>query len=136
MTQARIWIGSNRSLALALLLLALCMKALIPAGYMVTPDVKRVLTVAICADASGQMQQMQLAIAGKDPGAGHSGDTKMDGQCAFSTLGHAALGGADPLLLALAIAFILVLGLRPRDPHPLAQSAYLRPPLRGPPVAA
>jgi hypothetical protein len=135
MQRMRIWIRSNRRLAVALLLLTLCVKAAIPAGYMVSASPDRVVTVSICADATGGLRQMQMVIPGKDQGGGHSGSAKMDGQCAFSSLAHSALGGTDALLLALAIAFILAIGFLPTAPLRIAQFAYLRPPLRGPPVA-
>jgi hypothetical protein len=131
----RIWISSNRRLALALLLLTLCVKAAIPVGYMVSSSPDRVVTVSICADATGGLRQMQMVIPGKDQGDSHSGNAKMDGQCAFSSLNHATLDGADAFLLALAIAFILALGFLPTAQLHIAQLAYLRPPLRGPPVA-
>lgn len=135
MQRMRAFIRSNRHLAVALLLLTLCVKAAIPAGFMVSASPDRVVTISICADASGGLRQMQMVIPGKDQGDSHSGDAKMDGQCAFSSLTHATLGGADAFLLALAVAFILALGFLPTAQLHIAQLAYLRPPLRGPPVA-
>ncbi|HIQ17418.1 MAG TPA: hypothetical protein EYH41_05390 [Novosphingobium capsulatum] len=56
------------------------------------------------------------------------------GDCPFSSLSMASMTGADPALLALALAFILALGFAPvRTSHPKRVS-YLRPPLRGPPA--
>jgi hypothetical protein len=135
MQRMRTWIRSYRHLAVALLLLTLCVKAAIPAGYMVSASPDRVVTVSICTDATGGLQQMQMVIPGRDRGDSHSGNAKMDGQCAFSSLAHAALGDAGAFLLALAVAFILALGFLPTAQLQIAQLAYLRPPLRGPPVA-
>lgn len=121
-------------LSLALLVLALAVKALLPAGFMVSATGERFLTVTICADASGTPKQMQIAIQGKDDiGSDHSEAADKGQPCAFSGLGHAALGGVDPALLVAAIAFILLAGLAPLRPPALRDIAFLRPPLRGPP---
>lgn len=123
-------------LTLVLLALALAAKALVPAGLMLSPSAGRVLTVTICADASGMPRQMQIAIPDKDDLLGDPADAaEADQPCAFAGLGHAALGGADPVLLAGALAFILLLGFAPPSALPLRDIAYLRPPLRGPPTA-
>jgi hypothetical protein len=135
MQRMRAWIRNNGTLAAALLLLALCVKAAIPAGFMVSAGHDRIVTVSICADATGGQRQMQMVIPGKDEGGSQSEAAKMDGQCAFSSLAQAGLGGGYAFLLALAFALMLVLGLRPIRPQYLAQSAYVRPPLRGPPAA-
>jgi hypothetical protein len=60
------------------------------------------------------------------------GKTEMP--CAFSSLFAQALGGADPILLVAALAIVATLALHatPRTIVPVA--AYLRPPLRGPPL--
>lgn len=135
MTRARALIREHRRLAMAILVLAFCLKVLIPNGFMVAASADRLLTVSVCADASGTARTMDIVIPGKSEQDGPSShDAKKDGHCAFSGLGKVALGGADPLLLALALTFILVLGLAPASRPPLARIAYLRPPLRGPPV--
>jgi hypothetical protein len=136
MQQLRALIRGHRHLATALLVLALCIKAVIPAGFMVSASNDTVLTVTICSDSAGGLKQMQIVIPGKEQGGGHSDGAKKDGHCAFSGLSHAALGGADAILLALAFAFILVLGLAPTRRLPFRQFAHLRPPLRGPPTVA
>lgn len=136
MQRTRIWIRSNGLLAAALLLLTLCMKAAIPAGYMVSEFPDQILTVSICADATGGSKQMEMVLPGKNRGSGDYGTAKADGSCAFSSLAHAALSSADAILLALAIAFIMALGFLPTAPLRVAQFAYFRPPLRGPPAVA
>lgn len=138
MQPLRAMILDRHRFAVALLVLALIVKAMIPAGFMVSASPDRVLTVTICSDTTGGLKQMQLVIPAKkqDQGSGHS-DTAQNGeQCAFTGLGHAALGAADAVLLALAFAFILVLGLAPARQLPFRQIAHLRPPLRGPPAPA
>jgi hypothetical protein len=121
-------------LALVLVVLALAFKALVPAGYMISPAGERFLTVTICADASGTPKQMRIAIPDKnETGGDHSEAADTSQPCAFSGLGHAALGGADPLLLAAALAFILLVGLAPLRSPPARDIPFLRPTLRGPP---
>lgn len=129
---------NHRALALALAALALAMKALLPGGWMPQAG-ERVITVALCTDASGGEQFHRIALpptpahSGKQAGGG---DHAKGGACAWSTLAMAALGGADAAVLALALAFILALGFtaaaQPARPRP----AYLQPPLRGPPALA
>ena len=114
---------------------ALCLRMVMPAGFMVAPDAK-VLTIRICVDSLDHDAIAAIAVpmkgsAGKTGGVG-SGVGK--GECAFSSLGMAATGGADAVLLALALAFILLLGFASTPaPHPRRLSR-LRPPLRGPPL--
>lgn len=139
MHAVRAFFRTNRRFALALVALALVIKALVPAGHMLSGplggplgDGARVLTVAICADASGELATKQITV----PSDGKSGHAKAEGTCAWGVLAMAALAGVDVLLLALALAFILALGLAPRRPATRSQRTYLRPPLRGPPAFA
>jgi len=121
-------------LSLGLLVLALAIKALLPAGFMVSTSDERFLTVTICADASGTTKQMQIALQGKDDIGGDHSELADKGQpCAFSGLSYAALGRVDPALLVAAIAFILLARHEPLRPPVLGDIAFLRPPLRGPP---
>jgi len=134
MTSLRALTRRHTRLTLVLLALAMLVKALIPAGYMIAPAGERFLTVTICADASGTTKQMRIAIPDKDDtGGDHSDAADTDQVCAFAGLGHVALGGADPILLAAALAFILLVGLAPLRSPPARDIAFLRPPLRGPP---
>ncbi len=131
----RAFLRANRRLALGLVVLALVIKALVPAGYMLggpIGDGAHVLTIAICGDASGAPMTKQISV----PTDGKVDHAKAEGPCAWGVLAMAALGGADVLLLALALAFILALGLAPSRPAARGQRAYLRPPLRGPPAFA
>lgn len=135
MNRLRALTRSHARLTLALLVLALAMKALVPAGFMLSATGERFLTVTICADASGAAKTMQIAIPAKDAaGGGHAETADKDSPCAFSGLGHAAIGGADPALLLAAIAFILLVGLAPLRAAIARDIPFLRPPLRGPPV--
>ena len=136
MHQLRALIREHRRLAMALLLLAFCIKAVIPAGFMISASGNKVLSVTICADASGGLKQLQLVIPGKELGSDHTDGAKKEGHCAFSGLAKVSVGGADSTLLTLAIAFILLLWLAPASRLPFREFAHLRPPLRGPPAAA
>ncbi len=124
----------HRRMAALLIALTLAMKALVPAGFMLGGD-SRVITVQICADALGQQITQKIVLPLNQSG-GHSGEdkAKTDSPCHFTALGHAMLGGADPVLLALALVFILALGFAPVLAPAPRRIAFLRPPLRGPPA--
>lgn len=134
MGHLRVFLLANRRLSAVLLAAALCIKALVPAGFMVAGGQPLTLTVSICADASGTGTTREIIIPAKaDRAAGH-GQAK--GECAFGALAMGALGGADTVLLALALAFVLALGFAPHAAPDLPGTRHLRPPLRGPPLAA
>lgn len=137
MSPCRALIRSHRQLALVLLVLAFCVKAIIPAGFMVSASPDRVLTLSVCSELTGSAQTIQITVPGAETPAGqHSPDEASDGQCAFAGLAKAATSSVDPILLALALAAILVLGFAPTH-RPLVQRIpFLLPPLRGPPSAA
>lgn len=133
----RAFIRGYRGLAIALVALALCIKAFVPAGYMVAPGSK-VITIQICADTQGTHLARQLAIPTK---AGHpledrAGHGKSDGTCAFSALAFASLAGVDAVILAAALLFIFCFGLQPVMATNIRPARYQRPPLRGPPLPA
>lgn len=130
----RALVRDHARLVLVLLAMVLAAKALVPAGYMIAPGADRFLTVTICADASGEAKQMRIALPDRaEQGSDHAGESAKDQPCAFAGLGHGALGGADPVLLAAALAFILLIGLAPLPALPPREPSFLRPQLRGPP---
>lgn len=116
--------------------LALFVKALVPAGYMLGTE-GRVLTVEICSDASGGHLTKQIVIPtdGKSQ-EGQANHAKADGTCPFTSLAMGAVGGVDPALLLVALAFILLLAFAPLVLPMRERPDYLRPPLRGPPAFA
>jgi hypothetical protein len=126
----------QRNLALGLVLLALCMKVLLPGGFMLGAQGK-MLTIEICGDASGTHLTKQISVP-MDGKSGESQDAhgKADSACPYSALSMASLAGADALFLAAALAFILALGFLPMPARTVARAPYIRPPLRGPPVLA
>ncbi|MFM6852532.1 MAG: hypothetical protein ACKOUM_00435 [Sphingopyxis sp.] len=119
--------------AALLLVLAIAVRALVPAGYMVARG-PLLLNLTYCVDGSSN-QRVQVAIpmnadAGKKAGSG----TGHDRPCAFTALSMAALGGADPVVLLGALLFLLALGFAP-VPRPVVPFwPRIRPPLRGPPL--
>lgn len=137
MQTLRALIGRYRHLALVFVALAFCIKAAVPAGFMVSPSGDTILTISICSETTGTLKQMQLAIPAKHgQGGKHSDAGDKGGHCAFAGLGHVAVSGADAILLTAAIAFIIIIGLAPVRRLPVRQIAYLLPPLRGPPATA
>jgi hypothetical protein len=134
MDRIRQYFKTRRSVAFLLIALALAMKLLVPAGYMLAPSSK-FLTVLVCSGTNMDPVTIKVPMAPAVPGTGDS-DTADKTVCAFSGLGLAGLAATDPDLLAAAILFILALGFLPVQPVLRAIPAYLRPPLRGPPLTA
>jgi hypothetical protein len=122
---------SHRRLAAAMLALALVMKAMVPTGFMPGTSDGR-LTVRICAEP-GSVLQVSLPMK---PGERHDGTATSDSACPYAVLGHAALGGADPVVLALALAFVLLLGFAPAPALRTDRWRHRAPPPRGPPQTA
>lgn len=121
----------QRSWSILLIALAIALKALVPAGYMIASEAK-VLSIAVCHDISSTdtARDVVIPMKGKDGVPGKPAK----GECPYGALAMAGLGGADIALLALALAFILALGFAPRRTPRVACPAFLRPPLRGPPA--
>lgn len=141
MLRIRAFLVRHRSAALLLLALALAVKALVPAGTMVSAQSK-VLTISICNDAqiaanaaatAAPARALAVPFKQVDPSARHG---KAEGTCPYAALSLAGLPGADPALLALALLFILASGFATIAAPAPRRSAYLRPPLRGPPALA
>lgn len=133
MNPLRALILRHRALAILVAVAALCMKMVVPTGFMFGQDSK-VLTVQICDEAFAGHTVKQIVI----PMKGNTGDTKGKqgkADCPFSSLSMASMAGADNALLALALAFILALGFAPVRTSSAKPVFHLRPPLRGPPAA-
>lgn len=136
MQTLRALVHRYRLLAVMLVALALAIKALVPAGYMLHQR-GTVITVEICADASGATLKQQIVIPPADSGGGASETpAKAFATCPYAALSFAALAAADAVLLAAALAFILALGFLPTSLPAPRRIAFLRPPLRGPPAFA
>ncbi len=130
----RALILDHRKLALLLLVLALCVKALVPAGFMVERKAM-VLTVSICTDGLSAPTTQQLVIPMKSAQDSDGGDhAKRDGNCAFTSLGFGGLAAIDAALLIVALLFILTLGFTAVAQRRLAAPFRLLPPAQGPPL--
>ena len=133
MAYLRAIIHRNGPLAALLLAASLLFKLLVPAGYMVSSE-NMVLTVIICSDSTGEQLTQQISIPVKgSPGQEHE---PAKSKCPFTALTMGVVGGADPALLISAIAFVLALGFAPVTTVGGRDTPRLRPPLRGPPLAA
>lgn len=132
----------HRALSALLVVLALSMKLLVPAGFM--PVVSGgTITVLLCDGTGPQRMAISMPMHAGMAGMAHHGEDqkKQDHQgkdmpCAFSGLSAPSMAGADPLLLALAIAFVVAIVFRRATPIAVRRRAHLRPPLRGPPAYA
>lgn len=123
---------SNRMLAGMVIALALAMKLFIPTGFMPTLDDGHIV-VSVCS-GMGQTK-MVIAIPGLEKSQSKDGQhSKAEQPCAFAGLSAPSLAAVDPLLLAIAILFVLALGIRPLAKPASKAPPYLRPPLRGPPA--
>lgn len=132
MRSLRTFLMRHQVLALLVVMAALCMKIVVPTGFMIAQNSK-VLTVQLCTDDLGHAVTAKIAIPMKGE-PGDSSGKQGKGECPFASLSMASMTSADPALLALALAFILALGFAPtRISHP-KRICYLRPPLRGPPA--
>ncbi len=132
MTTLRQYLMRHTALAAWLVVLTLLMKMLVPTGYMFGTSSTGSITIELCSGFG------PVAIAAPRHGmTHHHGQHDHKGKemppCAFSGLSAASLGGTDPLLLALAIAFIVTTVFLSVVPSAVVLPTYLRPPLRGPP---
>lgn len=125
----------HRALAALLLLGALLLKAAVPAGFMLS-SAQGYMTVSICSDPAGPRQEMRIAIPRSEDHRGDTTSADKQTHCAFSSLTKAATSGVHLTLLALAIAFVMLLGTRAMPAITLARPPFIRPPLRAPPRVA
>jgi len=128
----RPYLIAHRWLALALVTLALMLKAAVPGGYMVRQE-GAVLTIAICGDASGAHLTQQIVVPQREIPGDASADHVKHAVCPFSALGLAGAIAADPFLLAEALAHRAAIAWVPRTAPAVTAAPRLRPPLRGPP---
>jgi hypothetical protein len=115
-----------------MLFLALAMKALMPAGMMFAVQ-DRHITVIVCADGLSEHRTLDLVVPMDQAPAGKK-STGSDAPCPYAGLGMAGLPGADAILLASALGYILVRSIIASPAPRLEPVRQLRPPLRGPPV--
>lgn len=113
---------------------ALLMKAVLPAGFM-PMHAGGTLVLGFC---SGYGPQTIVVTIPDREGRTAPDEHRAVGEmpCAFAGLAMPGLAAADPVLLLLAIAFVLERAIRTAAAIPTIARIYLRPPLRGPPSAA
>ena len=83
----------HRALALFVVMAALCMKIVVPTGFMIGQNSK-VLTVQICNEAIGNHAWKQIVIPMKESG-GDSDHKQGKVDCPFASLSMASMTGAD-----------------------------------------
>jgi hypothetical protein len=133
-TALRLHLSRHPLLAAWIIAAALLMRVLVPAGFM--PGVSGgAIMVQLCSGDSAQHIEIALPVD-RAPASQHDHHDKAQAPCAFSALSTSTLSGTDPALLALALFFILALAVRVTTMPARKATAYLRPPLRGPPVSA
>ena len=142
----------NRRLELSALIvfIALAMKALVPAGYMVMPDANGAISIGTChgmstgqasissAQHHGATDSMANAMQhhGESDTGHHSGNNSDGGACAYTALVHAALDNTmSPLLLAAAFVFLVSLYLFLTPNSKRLALRYALPPSHAPPVS-
>ncbi len=128
---------AHRHVAALICVAAFALKLMVPAGYMVSSDHGRI-AITICSGVA--LPSMNMAMPGMHGDMADHGKSKEHGKpeipCAFISLSAQALGAVDPILLIIAITFVISMGLRFIARPTIAALSHLRPPLRGPPATA
>jgi hypothetical protein len=132
MDRVTVWRAGWERMALLLLLLAVIFpRVLVPAGYM--PDAGYAMKLTLCTGTGTTEITVDPGTTRHDRGE-HDGGAQHQ-PCAFAASALPVLSGAPPLLLAEAIAYVIRHGITPDTFSPPSATHYLRPPLRGPPLA-
>lgn len=128
METLRTYLKARTWLVVAIVSAALCLRVLMPQGYMPAFEQEQV-EVLICHGTSDAPASLRLDV---------SADKYSDAakQCAFADLAVPLLGAIDPVQLAPALAFVLALWLAFSSAVLFRAASHLRPPLRGPPATA
>ena len=129
-------IPKQRSLLMVIFALALLVRAVIPAGFMVSPSSLK-LTVQICADGAPGQTSIQVEVPLSKGGQRDKSDHgQKSGPCAFSALSMASMAQDHRPLSIVALATIIATIITNGAPHLQQQAHHPRPPLRGPPLFA
>ncbi len=130
---------------MAVVMVALLTRMAVPTGYMPMVENGHIVITLCAAQNEGLadiaampgMAHMGGMPADMDHSGGHGApDHDKNGSCGFGSLSLASLAAADPVLLALAILFIVAtLFRKPEFPH-VAAARFLWPPRTGPPITA
>jgi hypothetical protein len=133
MSALRAFFLAHRRLVAILLAATLCLKALIPTGFM-PYAAGHALTIKVCADATGGHPTRLLVLREKGRPT-FDRHHNVAGACPFAALAHAALGHADPAWRVAPVAVPAPAPVRAAF-VPAAPRRYGRPPSRGPPLPA
>ncbi len=121
-----------RSWALGLVVLALMMKLLVPAGYM---PVISGTSIAIELCSGFGPEKMAVTMPGMDGHHGHADrSNRGDTACGFAGHAPASIAGADPILLAIVLSLIVATVFRMPVFRRDRTRGHLRPRLRDPPA--
>ena len=112
-----------------LLAAALCLKIVLPAGYMPVAS-GRDLVVALCSSAGSEGATVTVSIPHKD------GQDLVQDSCAFAPLVAVALGSVPPAIAMAALLFAFVAAILRRPLELRCVEARSRPPSQGPPAFA
>jgi hypothetical protein len=126
--------SSSPRILLALMLAVLGAKLLVPTGYMVIPAKPGAMSfsVGVCNAMGPSRLTVTIPMDDRQPSEKDGGTA--DKPCAFTGLGQPILPGADPVQLALAIAFVIALGFAALPVLRLAASPRVLPPSQAPPI--
>lgn len=119
------------ALGLAAALLALCMRLMVPTGWMPVAAADGVM-FTLC---SGSGEQRTVFVAFDKPSTTDMADDH-NGVCAFSGIGTPALPDASPSISLQIILLAAVLAMAATPNLHTSAKSRLRPPLRGPPARA
>ncbi|MFC4290947.1 hypothetical protein ACFOWX_00770 [Sphingorhabdus arenilitoris] len=135
MQMVRLLIRRQPFMLALLLIAALAFKALVPQGYMLRGgDSEMTLSLMLCDPTDGSGKQIEIPLK-KDTGTDqHKGDAASQ-PCAFAGISHAAMDRVDPILLAISMAFMALLGLILPLRLPALLAGQYRPPARAPPLS-
>jgi len=117
---------------LLLVLGAMAMRLLVPTGFMpVAHD--GAVTIEICGAKGGAPLLLPAPGQPADPHS-DTGHAAAFDHCPFAAAASPLLGGADPVLLAVAVRHLFVAALHGAPVALPASPAFALPPLRGPPA--
>ncbi len=125
----------RRRLVFLLALTALAVKLLVPSGFMVgTVDGRAMLQV--CSGVMPVEPEPAAHMHHRAPTHDDRQHPAAEMPCPYAALAQAAVAPIDPLVLAIALAFTLALGLRIVSGPRVTAAPHLRPPSRAPPIPA
>lgn len=143
MTSIRSFWRAHGLAAALVVMAALVMRSVVPGGYMISQAPSGAV-ISFCTGMPGGMAHDSQALAAARElealvaknNAAHEPAKEAAKVCPYAVLSLGALGGADPIQLAAAIAFVLALGFAVWPIPLLRRPSFLTPPLRAPPTPA